>query len=414
MFWTKRIIPRNGKLFLLTLLVLLISICQCLPQLQGAIRVNDNNFRIQGNSENSNRNQIPRGNPSNGEERNLIGQFRPSDFGNELLRIPGPESGRWEGHYFTNGKKQNFHMDIDFFESGVIKGNGRLQNGNTFQVGGRLDKNTFQLTGRLDIMRVTINAIYNKFDQVDSYIGEIDGGIINGRRQGSYKISNGEILNFYDDGDQSFSLSYVTDNVALPVGERQQQRSPLINPSLNVGTPEQANRRPAQQARPTPRLQRPPRIILPAIPISTKFTGPEFDVRGKTFISGRVLPNKNDALPDFGRPRPPSSGNKNRNQNRITSRKPSIRNPKNSNLGPGLRSQFPVFSQFDLILKATEKLRSNDINQNAILPIGNVNAGVLPLAIESTEDQKLAFFPPFNKPNSFFDSFIPEMERRPK
>jgi hypothetical protein len=272
---TKRISPRNNILILLTLLLLLLSICQCLPQLQDNIRVNNNNFRVQGGSQNRNRNQVTRDSPLNGGQRNLVGGFRPSNFGNEFVRFP--------------------------------------------------------------------------------------------------------------------------DNVVRPIGGRQQQ-SPFRNPSSNVETFEQGNRRPAQQARPTPRSQRRPRILLPAIPITTKFTRPEFDVRGRTLTFGRVPPNSNDLLPDFRGPRPASSSNNNRNQNRITTSRPSIRRPQNSNLGPDLKPKLPVFGQSDLILKATEELRNSDVNQNVILPSGNVNAGVLPLAIENEEDQFLGFFPPFNKP----------------
>jgi hypothetical protein len=303
MFVTKRIILRNGS-FVLLVLFLLLSTCQCMPQLQGPIRVENNNFRVQGSGQNSNTNQVPRDGISNGGQANLVGGFTPSNIGNKFVKSAGPKSGRWEGNYFINGDKETFYMDLDFFESGIIKGNGKLRNGNTFQVNGRFDQ-----------IRVTINAVYDKFDQVDTYIGEIDDGEIHGSRLGSHKKSNRDILNFYNEKDQSFFL-HVTDNVARPIGRRQQQRPPLKNTSSNVETSKQGSKRirfPAEQERPTPKSpRRPPGIIISAIPITTIFRD---DVQGRTFI----------------------------------------------------------------------------------LPSGNVNAGVLPLA-ENIEDQRLGFFPPLNDP----------------
>merc|ERR1712141_139545 len=63
------------------------------------------------------------------------------------------------------------------------------------------------------------------------------------------------------------------------------------------------------------------------------------------------------------------------------------------NLGPDLRPKLPIFGQPELILKATEELRNSDVNQNAIIKLGSVNAGVLPLATENEDDQQLGFFP---------------------
>lgn len=206
------------------------------------------------------------------------------------------------------------------------------------------------------------------------------------------------------------------DNVARPVGRGQPQQSPFRNSASDAEIPTQNNRRPNQQtrppprpqrpnqqSRPPPRPQRPSRLILPAIRPTTKFTRPEFDVLGRPLIFREIIPEDNDILPDFRGPRPTSSRNRNRNrnqnqnQNRNTTRRPSSRRPQNSNLGPDLRPKLPIFGQPDLILKATEELRNSDVNQNAILSPGTVNAGVLPLATENEEDQQLGFFPPFNK-----------------
>ena len=92
-------------------------------------------------------------------------------------------------------------------------------------------------------------------------------------------------------------------------------------------------------------------------------------------IFGVITAEENDVLPDFRGPRPISSGNRNRNPNRNTTRRPNNRRPQNSNLGPNVRPNLPIFGRPDLILKATEELRNSDVNQNAILPSGTVNAG---------------------------------------
>lgn len=193
------------------------------------------------------------------------------------------------------------------------------------------------------------------------------------------------------------------DNVARPVGRRQPGRSPFRNSDLNTETPVQngrrpnagANtqngRRPNQTRRPRP-PQRAPRVLLPAIPISSKYTGPRFDVLGNPLAFKAVVPEEGDLLPDFRDP----TGARNRGQNRKTTKPPGFRRPKTTNLGPDLRPKLPIFGQPELILKATEELRNSDVNQNAIIPLGAVNAGVLPLATESDDDQKLGFFPPFN------------------
>lgn len=229
------------------------------------------------------------------------------------------------------------------------------------------------------------------------------------------------------------------DNVARPVGRRQPQRSPFRNSGTPTENPIQNERQPNAQTnlqngrrpnaqnsvqnrrppsaqnnvqngrrpnsqnngqngrrpsqtrdRPTP--QRTPRLLLPAIPIRSKYTGPIFDVRGNPLIFKDVVPEPGDLLPDFRDP----TGSRNRGQNIRTTNQPGNRRPNNSNLGPELRPKLPIFGQPDLILKATEELRNSDVNQNAIIPSGAVNAGVLPLATENEEDQKLGFFPPFN------------------
>lgn len=274
MFVTTHFITYNISMISLTLL-LFFTTCQCLPQLQGGTRNNNNNFRVQEGSQNNNRNQIPGNGPPNGGQRNLEGGFVPSNFGNEFVRFP--------------------------------------------------------------------------------------------------------------------------DNVARPVGRRQPQQSPFRNSAPDAEIPIQNSRRPNLQTRPPPRPQRPSRLMLPAIRPPTKFTRPKFDVLGAPLIFREIIPEENDVLPDFRGPRPTSSRNRNRNQNRNTTRRPNSRRPQNSNLVPDVRPKLPIFGQPDLILKATEELRNSDVNQNAILSPGTVNAGILPLATENEEDQRLGFFPPFNK-----------------
>lgn len=277
MFVTTHFIKHNISMISLTLLLLFFTTCQCLPQLQGGTRNNNNNFRVQEGNQNNNRNQITSNGPQNGGQRNLEGGFVPSNFGNEIVvRFP--------------------------------------------------------------------------------------------------------------------------DNVARPVGRRQPQQSPFRTSTPDAEIPTQNSRRPTQQTRPPPRPQRPSRLILPAIRPPTKFTRPEFDVLGMPLIFRDVIPEENEVLPDFRGPRPTSTRNRNRNQNRNrnNTKRPSSRRPQNSNLGPGLIPKLPIFGHPDFILKATEELRNSDVNQNAILSPGKVNAGVLPLATEN-EDQQLSFFPPFNK-----------------
>jgi len=205
------------------------------------------------------------------------------------------------------------------------------------------------------------------------------------------------------------------DNVARPVGRRQPQSSPFRNSETTTNNLAQDGRRPnaqnnvqngrrpnsqrnaqntrrPNQTRVPQTPQRSPRVLLPAVPVRSKYTRPVFDVRGDPLIFKDVVAEEGDLLPDFRDP----TGSKNRGQNTRTTRRPRNRRPNNSNLGPDLRRKLPIFGQPDLILKATEELRNSDVNQNAIIPLGAVNAGVLPLAVESEEDQRLGFFPPFN------------------
>jgi len=217
------------------------------------------------------------------------------------------------------------------------------------------------------------------------------------------------------------------DNVARPVGRRQPQRSPFRNSGTTTERAPQNGRRPnsqnnvqnsrrpnaqndvqnsrrpnapndvpnrrrPNQSREPQTPQRAPRLLLPAIPIRSKYTRPVFDVRGNPLVFKDVVPEEGDLLPDFRDP----TGSRNRGKDRRTTKAPGFRRPSNSNLGPDLRPKLPIFGQPDLILKATEELRNSDVNQNAIIPLGAVNAGVLPLATENEDDQKLGFFPPFN------------------
>ena len=87
---------------------------------------------------------------------------------------------------------------------------------------------------------------------------------------------------------------------------------------------------------------------------------------GKPLVFKEIAPDQGDVLPDFRDPK----GTRNRGNSRKTTRR-----PKTSNLGPDLRPKLPIFGQPDLILKATEELRNSDVNQNAIISLGKVNAG---------------------------------------
>lgn len=192
------------------------------------------------------------------------------------------------------------------------------------------------------------------------------------------------------------------DGTSRQVGRRQPQRSPFRSSDPNVETAVQNRRRPnidtpisnerrPDQARQPQRPQRPPRF-LPALPVAHKYTRPRFDVLGMPLIFKPVVPEEGDLLPDFRDP----SGTRNRDKGARTTKRPRFNRPKSTNLGPDLRPRLPIFGQPELILKATEELRNSDINQNAIISLGAVNAGVLPLAIENDQDQQLGFFPPFN------------------
>jgi len=230
----------------------------------------------------------------------------------------------------------------------------------------------------------------------------------------------------------NFGNNIVTfpDGIARPVGGRQPQRSPFRSPSQNVADTTQGNRRPDPEPRPVPqqptqiannprrpseparvpqRTSRPPippQVVLPAIQATSKFVRPNFDVLGMPLIFGEIIPEEGDILPDFRRPRPINTNvNENRRPKTTTNNNPrneldAQRKRPISNLGPDLRPKLPTFDQPELILKATEELRSSEGNQEkqVLLPWGTVNAGILPLATESTEDQKLGFFPPFASP----------------
>ena len=86
---TTHFITYNISNISLTLLLLLFTTCQCLPQLQDGPRNNNNNFRVQDGSQNNNRNQITSNGPPNRGQRILEGGFVPSNFGNEFVRFPG-------------------------------------------------------------------------------------------------------------------------------------------------------------------------------------------------------------------------------------------------------------------------------------------------------------------------------------
>lgn len=220
----------------------------------------------------------------------------------------------------------------------------------------------------------------------------------------------------------SSNTEIANSNTRRPNGEIRGQNGRTANPTRNRPQPQPTRNRPEPQpSKSRPQTQRNPRVLLPAIPISFKYTRPTFDVLGKPLVFKEITPEQGDVLPDFRDPK----GTRNRGNNRKTTRR-----PKTSNLGPDLRPKLPIFGQPDLILKATEELRNSDVNQNAIISLGKVNAGkrvnqklflrgdviythetmihiiniylhllfpgVLPLATENEQDQQLGFFPPFN------------------
>jgi len=186
----------------------------------------------------------------------------------------------------------------------------------------------------------------------------------------------------------SSNTEIANQNVRRPNGEIRGQNGRATNPTRNRPQPQSTRNRPEpQSSKRRPQTLRNPRVLLPAIPISFKYTRPTFDVLGKPLVFKEIAPDQGDVLPDFRDPK----GTRNRGNSRKTTRR-----PKTSNLGPDLRPKLPIFGQPDLILKATEELRNSDVNQNAIISLGKVNAGVLPLATENEQDQQLGFFPPFN------------------
>ena len=142
-------------------------------------------------------------------------------------------------------------------------------------------------------------------------------------------------------------------------------RRPKVNPNL------QDQRRP-DNTRQQPSLpQRRPRLFQPALPVPFKYTRPRFDVLGNPIRFETVVADNEESLPDFRDP----TGTKNREPNQKATQSPGFRRPNNSNLGPDLRPKLPIFGQPELILKATEELRNSDVNQNAIIKLGSVNAG---------------------------------------
>jgi len=130
--------------------------------------------------------------------------------------------------------------------------------------------------------------------------------------------------------------------------------------------------------------QRPSTPAQPARTASHLFVRPEFDVFGNPITFQEIVVPENEELPDFRR-RPEKKKNR---------KKPKLVRPPKTNLGPDLIARLPVFGQPDAILQATEELRSRDVNHEIIVPIGSVNAGVLPLA-DSSDSNDLGLFPPF-------------------
>jgi len=149
-----------------------------------------------------------------------------------------------------------------------------------------------------------------------------------------------------------------------------------IRPQAAPRRPESAGARPESPASG-------PRRPLPATEASRSashlFVRPEFDVFGNP-ITFKIIVPENEELPDF--------------RKRPGTKRPRITRPK-TNLGPDLRPRLPVFGQPDAILQATEELRSRDLNHESIVPLGPVNAGVLPLAGPSDDANDLGLFPPF-------------------
>jgi len=173
-------------------------------------------------------------------------------------------------------------------------------------------------------------------------------------------------------------------NTRPPVQVQTTRRPPPQGPVGGQQRP-QPNPRP-QQTRPQRPNQRGPvidddRLPERAFSAPNLFVRPEFNVFGNPIMFDPPMIDQEEELPDFRRGKPDS--------------KPKKR-PK-TNLGPDLQPRLPVFGQPDAILQATETLRNNDVNHESFLPLGVVNAGVLPLAVpqESKEPKSLGLFPPF-------------------
>jgi len=322
----------NVPIISLTLL-LVISTCQCLPQLQSAGRNNNNNFGGQEgrprNNDNNNRLPITTTNrPRNRGQRILEGGFVPSNFGNDLGLVRFPD--------------------------GTSRPVGR----------GQPQRSPFRLSDAKTPAPVQ-NVRRPKADP----------NLQNQRRPDNTRQPSGQP-----------QLSPFRLSDAMIPDPVKNVRRPKVNPNL------QDQRRP-DNTRQQPSLpQRRPRLFQPALPVPFKYTRPRFDVLGNPIRFKTVVADNEESLPDFRDP----TGTKNRDPNQKAAQSPGFRRPNNSNLGPDLRPKLPIFGQPELILKATEELRNSDVNQNAIIKLGSVNAGVLPLATENEDDQQLGFFPPFN------------------
>jgi len=175
-----------------------------------------------------------------------------------------------------------------------------------------------------------------------------------------------------------------------PARRPKQSQRPRPPPPLSPVQPARDTRQRPSRPRSPPPARRPSSnqreaAAVDELPVANAFSAPslfvrpEFNVFGNPIMFDPPMIDEEEELPDFRRA------------------KPKQRKRPKTNLGPDLRPRLPVFGQPDAILEVTEELRSNDVNHETFVPLGVVNAGVLPLAVpeESKEPKSLGLFPPF-------------------
>jgi len=169
-----------------------------------------------------------------------------------------------------------------------------------------------------------------------------------------------------------------------PRGTQGGQQRPQSSPRPQQPRPRQngsQQQRPQQPNRRGPVIDNNERLPERAFSAPNLFVRPEFNIFGNPIMFDPPMIDEEEELPDFRRAKP----------------KPKPKKRPKTNLGPDLQPRLPVFGQPDAILQATETLRNNDVNHETFLPLGVVNAGVLPLAVpaETKEPKSLGLFPPF-------------------